>query len=367
MSVGFLLTATGSGDLREPIETWLTEYCAEDPECSLEPTADQLLLSVHPAADPVEFSFVERGSVTVTATTSTAGPGYHLFVCDVLAQLGEQLGLTWDAANDDTSLDDTGYFHSGDRTAPARHMEAWLATLKPEDLRAGPPLGPRETAAPEQFPWLHEERDARYYLNRALSIMWQSVRWREPLTDEERTTDETALYYLQTAYDLDPSLDYPAAEWHELAGYVGAEPPAIPAPADEPAEPIGYLRRWTLVHIKNGWTIKIPGSFAFQWEGDTWTAFDHDTTVEVTLFPFEKKNEEQILTEAFRRERNEELEVGPHERRATTEFVEEDQCHAINGLIAIPERLCVVNVYFADENERDLALAIWQSIEAHTA
>ena len=367
MSVGFLLTATGSGDLREPIETWLTEYCAEDPDCSLEPTADQLLLSIHPAADPVEFSFVERGSVIVTATTSTAGPGYHLFACDLLHQLGEQLSLTWDAANDDTCLDDTGYFHSLDRTAPARQMDVWLATLTPEDLRAGPPLGPREAASPEQFPWLHEERDAPYHLNRALTLMWQSVRWREPLTGDERAIDEAALYHLYAAYDLDPSLAYPASEWHELAACLGTDPPPIAAPAEEPAELIGYLRHWMVVHVKNGWTVRIPGSFALGWEGDTWTAFDHDTTVEITLFPFDKKTGEQIMTEAFRRERDEELEIGPHLRRATTEFIDEDQCHALNGLIAIPERLCVVNVYFVEEAERDLALAIWQSIEAHTA
>ena len=150
MSVGFLLTASGSGDLREPIETWLTAYCAEDPDCSLESTADQLMLAMHPAADPVEFSFVERGSVIVTATTSTAGPGYHIFACDLLKRLGEELGLEWDAANDDTALDDAGYFHSGDRTAPARHMEAWLGTLEPEDL-GELPLGPREAAEKVPF------------------------------------------------------------------------------------------------------------------------------------------------------------------------------------------------------------------------
>lgn len=324
------------------------------------------MLAMHPAADPVEFSFVERGSVIVTATTSTAGPGYHLFACDLLKTLGAELGLEWDAANDDTALDDAGYFHSGDRTAPARQMEAWLATLAPEDL-AELPLGPREAAGMEQFPWRHEDRDAQYHLNRALTLMWLHVRWREPLTEEERAIGEIALYHLATAYALDPALPYPAFEWHELAGYLGAETLPLPAPEVEPTEPIGYLRRWMQVHVKGGWTVRIPGSFAPQWEGDTWTAFDQSTTIEITVFPFDKKTVEQILTESFHRERDEELEIGAHDRRATMDFVDAEQYYALNGLIAIPERLCVVNIYFVDEAERDLALAIWKSIEAHTA
>lgn len=369
MSVGLLLTATGTGDLRPSVEEWLTAYCEQDPECAVTPTADQLLLDIHPAADPVEFSFVERGTMVVTATTATARPGYHLFVCDLLHQLGEAAGLTWDDANDDTCLDDTGYFHSGDRAAPAQRMNEWLATLTPEDLRLLP-LGPREQAGPEQFPWPGEDRDATYYLNRALTLMWQSVRWRAPLTDDERAVDEAVLIHLQTAYDLDPTLDFPAAEWHELAAYVEAEPPPIPDSGAEPS--IGYLRKWLNVHVKSNWTVRIPGAFATQFEGDTWTAFDHDTTVEITIFPFDKKTPEQILGEAFQRERDEELEIGPHDRRATEEYVEEDECHALNGLIAIPERLCVVNIYFAATSEedaslRDQALAIWQSIQAHTA
>jgi hypothetical protein len=361
VSVGLLLTATGSGDLREPIEAWLISYVEEDAECQLESTADQLLLSVHPAADPVELSFVERGTVIVTATTSTAGAGYHIFVCDLLQRMGEETGLAWHEANDDTCLDDTGYFHSGDRTAPARKMAEWVATLAPEDLKMLP-LGPRSEPSTAMFPWAGEERDAVYHLNRGLTLMWQSVRWRAPLTDEERATNEAVLYHLNTAYALDPSLEYPAAEWHELAGYMETE---APVPAAEPgAEPIGYLRKWLRVHVRSGWMASIPGSFAYAFEGATWTAFDAETTVEITLFPFDKKTAEQILGEAFQRERDEALEVGPHDRRATTEFIEEDECFALNGLIAIAERLCVVNIYFADEELRAQALAIWESIEA---
>ena len=85
----------------------------------------------------------------------------------------------------------------------------------------------------------------------------------------------------------------------------------------------------------------------------------------MTVFPFDKKTPEQILGEAFRRDRDEALEVGPHDRRATSEYIDEDECFALNGLVAVPERLCVVNVYFADEADRGQALAIWESIEHH--
>jgi len=362
VSVGFLLTARGSGDLREPIASWLSERCDEDPELSLESTADQELLSVHPAAPAVEFSFIERGEMQVMASTSEAGPGYHIFVCDLLHDLTDALGLQWDAENAESCLDETGYFHSRDRSAPARKMTEWLASLEPGEL-GSLPLGPQEAPSLEQFPWLNEARDAAYHRNRALTLMWQKIRWRAPLTEEESEAQGAALAHLNTAWGMDPSLSYPAAEWHELASYLEASAPPVPDPG--PSEtPIGYLRQWMRIPVRGNWTIDIPGAFSFGFEGETWTAFDGETTVELTLFPFPGKQPEDILAEAFSRDRDETLETGPHDRRASNDYVEEDECFALNGLIAIPERLCVVNIYFASEELREQAMAIWRSIEA---
>jgi hypothetical protein len=194
--------------------------------------------------------------------------------------------------------------------------------------------------------------------------MWCKVRWRAPLTGQEQAASGAVLAHLNTAWSMDPSLAYPAREWHEIAAYLGAGPPPVPDPGDG-AEPIGYLRRWLRIPVKGVWTIDIPGAFTYAWESDTWTAFDAGTTVELTLFPFDKKSDGQIMEEAFQRDRDEALETGPHLRRATTEFIEDDDCFALNGLIAIPGQLCVVNIYFATEELREQAMAVWRSIEAH--
>src|SRR5579871_4036617 len=57
-----------------------------------------LLVSLHPAAPPVEVRRGATGRVKVAATTAPAGPGYHVHLCERLHQFATDFDLTWDDA-----------------------------------------------------------------------------------------------------------------------------------------------------------------------------------------------------------------------------------------------------------------------------
>ena len=229
---------------REPLES---ARLAED-----ERGVQGLYVKLHPAAEEVELAAAEEeGRIIVSASTSTVGPGYHVYLCRLLERLGVELGLRWEPGDDEQGTgDETGFFHTGDRAAVDREMLAWLQSVAArllEELSAettaqialpmdvlyeldGPVAtvtGPRDeawlrrTAAdPSEgidfFSWWQDEMGAAYYLGRATVLMWTEVRWRPPLTDsEERRLDEV-LEYLERAHEMDPALDYPWVEWAEL-------------------------------------------------------------------------------------------------------------------------------------------------------
>src|SRR5205085_11160621 len=80
------------------------------------------------AAEDVELWLGPQGDLLVSATTTSVGPGYHIFLCDVLHKLGEQFEIRWEDSGEEF-LDETGYFHSGNRDEPVGEMLAWLRAL----------------------------------------------------------------------------------------------------------------------------------------------------------------------------------------------------------------------------------------------
>src|SRR5438105_3870067 len=120
MGVGFLLTGqykTGTnGKKREPKE-WLEQL---QPWFEREPLCHELFVDCRPGerdgnaalfvqfhvgGEEVDFLVPQPGRLKVSAKTSTLGPGYHIFLCDLLHKLGEEHGVTWDPAGENASND----------------------------------------------------------------------------------------------------------------------------------------------------------------------------------------------------------------------------------------------------------------------
>lgn len=90
----------------------------------------------HPAAPPIDV--LDEG--VVSATTTPAGPGYHVAVCEALDDAARELAITWERASadddpddddsdDDDSDDETGYFFDRDLAALEHEMLRWLRTV----------------------------------------------------------------------------------------------------------------------------------------------------------------------------------------------------------------------------------------------
>src|SRR5262245_9487992 len=107
MSIGLLLKAKLKPSIVEKLsrqarsadallrefEKWILDDCAElRPATSVGSQDDKptLFCRLHPAAEDLELSIVGPTEFTASANTSTVGPGYHVFVCDMLHRLGKQ-------------------------------------------------------------------------------------------------------------------------------------------------------------------------------------------------------------------------------------------------------------------------------------
>jgi hypothetical protein len=276
------------------------------------------------------------------------------------------------------SVDPTGAFFSANRADAERGHLAWLRSslLAVRDARRqglsglhlGTPLGVRFTfdgavatalgprddrwleraladprVAADIWPWVADAMDARYHLNRALTLLWSEVRWRSPVGDRETAVLDDVLATLRHAYPLEPGLPWPWAEWREafvLRGQAdpatfqmlqratataGLRPPAPPpgavllgqpagaagsaaAGAVAAAEPaagnngglVGY-RRGPVTILHEGWAVDLPGSFSEHRTAEEWSG--RDAGREVTLAATETASGGQPMSaEAFLRE-----------------------------------------------------------------
>ena len=123
----FLRTTTSHPEPLQAIERVLRSRFADVVE-HIGGDAAALAVGLHPAAEDVEF-VLQNATVTVSAKTSTAGPGYHAFVCELLECVGDDLGTKWAPAVDDEEGDETGYFASHDRAGLEAEMLGWLRGL----------------------------------------------------------------------------------------------------------------------------------------------------------------------------------------------------------------------------------------------
>ncbi len=437
MDVGLFLTGTFPSDaVGESAEDWLEQVAAWLEGHEEEPLmlchraandADQptLFVQMHPSAEEVEISVPAPGVCAVVAKTSTVGPGYHIFVCDLLHALGTQFHVEWDEPNgDDDTGDETGYFFHGDAAVLRQEMLRWLSALArvvvencgddEVNIRMVPmpldcsfpgqpgivtPTGPRTRAwfeqmveAPEGgiafFPWWPEGVGAAFFLGRALCRLWQEVRWRTPITEDEGELLMEVHLDLERAYHLDPGSVIPWREWRELLeflneyfGYAefqheeGFEEKIKQRAAQvDPKLPrIGYRRGPVQVMLTGGWSIVIPGEFAEEWEdeGQTWSAWHNGRTVWCTSWSVQGQNDETLSAAEILDSRSwpDEGEIVEHEDgallgRAVFMPCEEDgqAMWNLKAYSAVEGNFALCNIYVPDRDDLPWALQIWQSL-----
>jgi hypothetical protein len=434
MGVGFWLTGTipstasdegEDSEWLQRAETWLRKHAGAPLE-QLRRGVDHegragVFAQLHPAAEELEILVPEKGRMIATNKTSTVGPGYHIWVCDLVRQLGVDLRVTWDpegSVEDDGSLDETGYFYKRDPVAVEEEMLKWLRGMVRMILdrefewlmvsmplghhysSAGPmvtPLGPRggewldavsvdPRMGTDIFPWWSPGVGAEFYFGRALTRMWREIRWRPPLSDEEEELWIGCHLDLVEALKADPTLDFPWNEWRELLDHIETrlgedtlEDREVVAEilrkaaltAEGPL--IGYRREPVRAYLFGGWSIEIPGEMAESWDEEgTWSAWDGDRTLWFTAFTREHSDgrkipAQEVLEEASDLPEEERLEFQNEEIRGQACFVpyqeEGEELWNLKAQVAADGAFAICNIYVHDPADRDWAVQVWQSLQ----
>lgn len=419
MGIGFQLLATLERALASPyeilqeMEAWVKAYCVDlvpSTRIGFSETTPTLFCQLHPAAEELEVSFLDLNHIVVSARTSTVGPGYHIFVCDMLRKLGKEFRLTWDAENDEEYLDEGNYFFSGNQENVFDEMTAWLRGLcqcffngtfeeEPGDrpvalclpvgvtfeaeARAVTPMGSRGLEWVKEvsedglcgrdfFAWWSPELNAEYFLGRALTRMWTDVRWREPVNESERKCLRYVANSLETAFKLQPNLGYPRAEWAEILDILGrndAENGFVRVHADKPPT-IGYRRRNVVVTLPGYWALKVPGSFSdfeADEEGD-FSAQDPPRSIWFTSYRF-VEDPAKMYADA-RRDILDRSSSLLEERDGYIGRAEIDQRDREGDeyLVLTSSNVCrngrsILSVTFADPEHRAWAEQVWRSLQ----
>lgn len=437
MGVGLYLTGIHPSDGVNPSrEDWLEQVAAwlegheEEPLmiCRMGQTAEgdpALYVQIHPCAEDVEVRAPSDTVCVIVAKTSTAGPGYHIFVCKLLRQLGNHFRIDWDAPDEETGAgDETGYFFHEDVEAVRVEMQRWLSALsrvvvencKDDDVglrmvsmpldysypgQTGilTPIGPRTPEwfdemikRPERgadfFPWWPEGVGSAFFLGRALCHLWQDVRWRVPITEDEGEALMDAHLDLERAYHLDPHAAIPWREWNELLQYIQEyfgyaefqteaireeeiERRAKSAPTDVPL--IGYRRGPVQVTLTGGWSIIIPGDLAEKWEenGESWSAWHQGRTLWFTSWSVKGEGEAKVQPREILDSRPwpEDGDIIEHEDeslfgRAVFMQVEEEgeTMWNLKAYSAVAGSFALCNIYLRNRHDLDWAIDVWKSM-----
>ncbi len=377
----------------------------------------RVLIRFHPAADPVRIWFPEEGLISVAADTVSAGPAYHLFLCDLLWKLSSRFQIGWDPETDDGHSNPT--FFSGDTEQTYTEMFSWLASMASSaDMMAGQghfnlsmspsyqffselplitPMGPRSSqwikevsknpqAGTDIFPWLKPGTGAEFLLNKAISHMWTDIRWCPPLGDGDAALMNVVVDLLKAAYKADPKLNYPFREWAELLAYLQIDDEmrelvfAEARKAPE-TESIGYRRREVRAMLDQGWSLLVPGNFSESAQFDpqtrnhTWQFGGEDFMIWFTTYPTYGDDAGNIMPvadavlELDDLQKNlgklvEEDTQGKIWRRTfITEPGDKGRAYRFSSIFLVPGRLALSHVFSEKESDLGIAVQFFRSIE----
>ncbi|MCL1992844.1 MAG: hypothetical protein FWG66_07840 [Spirochaetes bacterium] len=222
-------------NLPSPVPNWNPVYLSDQTGFSVK---------LAPFESPI-FGMWKDNELHVYARTVSAGPGYHAYLVELIDSLNLEPSFV---------EDETWYHQTRDFAVLQSKMCDWLqktsetllsvwnkkgatnlavsfaADWTPETSGAYAccPLGTFKKSffesvkngnedVSEFFVWWNKDMDAVFYRNMALYMIHCEANWLIPETALEKRMLESTLECFERAYAMDTGLDYPAAEWLELA------------------------------------------------------------------------------------------------------------------------------------------------------
>lgn len=227
--------------------------------------------------------------LSISAQTNVAGAGFHAYVCDFFKALQDKSPLPL-TANDPSGYYEQrnfnhlkyGIFHRwlADIAAYVKEHEeeidqlciSWPLDYYRPKCKQGhmvTPLGyiaknefyeaDIEALADRFFIWNHIGRDACYYRNAALNLLWKECYFEySNMNEDTKKQADTILDYLELAYQKDASLPLPIQEYEYLCKIRAREAKIQDAVRMNPQQEIGYRRNLVEYHYGN-WCIIADG------------------------------------------------------------------------------------------------------------
>jgi hypothetical protein len=361
---------------------------------------------VHPAEEPVRFRISDNGEPSVSARTSSAGPGYHAFIVEQLDACAALAGVRWTWMDDQNNPgDETGYANNRDLNALQHAMLSWLtelakillerpvrgagialplhtdATLDP--AFAFSPMGawPRRFfdelltaddtsqrhAGHRFFPWWDLERDAAKWANVARVLGMHEVTWSAPATDDEVRSQTIALFALERAKLLDPLVPCPSG-WLDDLRDLNSDRVALDAEPDP--NRMGFRRRPMRRRLPGGWSIDLPGWYHRTWEEGQPVFWHGPHTVHISVFSYtpDGRPASDWLPPLERLSGSGELQrlVRDQDAEPGHALLRNDPIDGllIQGFVAGARNILLVTVLFAHHDEAEWAERVWRSVRA---
>jgi hypothetical protein len=253
------------------------------------------------------------------------------------------------------------------------------------ELPAITPLGPRDwewlrdtandgNKGRDFFAWWASGLSAEYCLGRALTQIWTNVRWRKPVNDQEEGVLKEVSSFLRNAHRLDPTLQFPWAEWREILELLGSNSTEaeLVRSHTRAAAKIGYRRRKVIVTLPGGWMIDVPGSFSdFETdENSDLSAWDPPREIWFTAFRITGQSPRDAFEGAkkeFKKTRSEYLiERDSFASQASISRKRGDSGEdyfVLKTSNVIPGKRAICTIIFSQAEDREWALETWRSIQ----
>lgn len=381
---------------------------------------EQMQVSLFPFEENVYVTF-DKNTVTISAKTNSAGPGYHAHVVALIDDLAAKTGLKVTASSVE---DETGYYADRDFGALQDSMFDWLEALSynvmeqcgnsnytglsicmpleitpaAEDYFASYPLGyldegylervinakksgdchEKEAVCSQFFIWWSPSMDAEFYKKCALATMWADIQWIPPHGDAETALYDSALTCLEKAYERDPHLAYPVQEWMELAAL--REDAALSATLAErfgPRDPgyvsnLGFMRGNVNCLFANGWRLTRPGAMRYEFdEANVW--WDDTRTIRASVLTVAPKDG-VVDNQALLADVGQDEDYVPYDGLKNKDIAAKilHQPTKENGedvfltclLAAYNNQLLILSVYYENPEEKPWAQSVCASITA---
>ncbi len=370
----------------------------------IERSSEIMDVTLHPAAEPCEFKYNNDGTLSCFANTYNVGPGYHVFLAELLRKIGKShgwkwyAGVTYENAESRMTLEEHGDIHK-----VRQGMLSWLRNLARQILESEhehlsvclptgyhisgdyfltspmgfwtrdqfeplPQAGDDELAAMGRrfFPWWTPGFDAEFWRNLGMVIVWVELPWHVPEEEDETILYEQTLACLNKARALCNDIELPQTEMAEIETLLAGDDEHTPAP-----DLMGFKRRNMSRLLTHSWHVTLPGYYYDDTEddGNTMVYWFGDRVLRgssqcVVNYGAANTTAAELLEP---RPQKHEIEILEQEHLQGWAYIEPTEDNGekywrLVGRMATVNNACDITICFDNADDRFWAMETWRSV-----